>query len=300
MTHVRQSANNKFTDDKFDAALNSINAKPIADEEILDAEYEVIKEPNPNDKRKKAAKILSGIAIGAGLVGGTLAYIFKGNEGKNVNQPTTTAGETVNSNSNSNETTTNNETETITGYGNYVISPELSDEQVAQKFISNLDSMLTVCMTEEVYKEYVVVGTNEWETEKVTPYVDKAFTDMFGEDYASDPEIKTFYDTMLLAAVKQLHNYFITVNRSKPIPNYTNGSDKPLYEYSLTMNSATENNGQIRIETTSASNFYDTVLAENSSATAETNPEDTNIVFTIDTERTDSAVIITSVVMSYE
>lgn len=291
MTHVRQSVDNKFTDDKFDAALNSINAKPISDEEILDTEYEVIEKTNPNDKRKKAAKILSGIAIGAGLVGGTLAYMLKGDKNKTVEQPTTTTGETINSNTNSinesGESTDNSQEASTPLINNFEISAELTNEQISQKIVENLNIVLTQCMNQDTVDAYnkaekadVTIDREKWIENYVTPYVDAYFADLCGDDFKSNPNVKSFYDLTLSLTVGKTESYMITVSANIPKV----GVEKinmPLYTSNMTYDSCIKTGNKSIIDVTETDNFWDTFLALNTSKTPETSPPTVHEILTV-------------------
>lgn len=259
--------------------------------------------PNHETKKLSTGKKIALVATLLTTGTATALGIALGNNSSAKTESVTNPTETSDTfNENNNSSLNSPETSATDQLGNYVISPELSEDQIAQEFIDNLNSVLTVCMTQETYdacvKDTAKTSWNKWETEYVTPYIDKAFLDMFGANYVSDPEIKLFYDTMLAAAIENLDKYFITVNASIPQPQVTKGSNKPLYQYSLTKDNSSINLGKINIKVTESSNFYETVLGERSSSDPATSPEVTHKVITIDADRSDSTVIITDVVLS--
>lgn len=275
--------------------------KVKGDEEVLDAQYEVIEGPDPNKKQKKVAKIMAGIAIGAGLAGGTLYFALHGE--KNADQPTTTTGDTTGEKDN--KDTNNIEVAPDVDYGNYVISPELSDDQIADQFVSNMNTVLTICMTEENEK---LVGeqidnnkdtskrAEDFETELVKPYIDKAFVDMFGEDYMSSPDVAAFYNAAIDLAVENFDRYTTTVAGNRDSAGKV-AANLPIYEYEISKNGESSKNssGDTVIPIVQASNFYETVLARYTSETNATSPEVINNTLVIDTEKTSSSVVITDV-----
>lgn len=116
------------------------------------------------------------------------------------------------------------------------ISAYLSDKEIAQAIMKEIQDMTTANMNVDVYRKYddgLTYGTigdlDTWIDNQNQPVIDTYMKALCGEDYAANPQVEVLYSHNLRAANFCLDHYFSTYD----LGTNSGVGGLPIYEYNI-------------------------------------------------------------------